>query len=137
MADYVPTATIYEGEGVTNFARVTHGSTGVDMLLAEVASVTLNVFDVSAANTTPGTAVDGPTALTVDTSLIFDTLQTSADNAAYTRDDDGYNFEHTYDGTTVFDEGGKLYLLEYKIVFTSFPDKFVLFRVKTHSTRSG
>ena len=87
-------------------------------------------------NTTPTTVVDAVGALTPLTTYLFDTLKTTTDDAAYTRDDDGYNFKHTYDGTTSLDEGGKLFLMEYKFVLISLPDKFVYFRVKTLSAWS-
>jgi len=136
MADYIPTKDVYEGEGVTNFARVTVGSTGLDLLNAQTTSITLNVYDISSSNTTPTTVVDAVGALTPLTTYLFDTLKTTTDDAAYTRDDDGYNFKHTYDGTTSLDEGGKLFLMEYKFVLISLPDKFVYFRVKTLSAWS-
>ncbi len=140
MADSVPTKEIYEAEGVTNFSRVTVGSTGVTVVVSQITSITLNVYDVGSQSTTPTTVVDGPTTITVGdgvtTGVMTDTLQTTSNDAAYTRDDVGYNFKHTYDGTTTFAEGGRTYLLEYKFVLISLPDKIVHFRVKTISAWS-
>lgn len=136
MADVVPTKEIYEGEGVTNFARIIVGSTGADIQHGDITTITLNVYDISSSNTTPTTAVDAAVSITIGDGtpppgVIFNTLQTTSNDAAYSRDDDGYNFKHTYDGATTFDEGGKLFLLEYKFVLSSLPNKFVYFRVKT------
>lgn len=77
--------TAWEDAGLVLMARVT-GNDGANITQASLSSVTLYVYDLSdVANPT----VDG-VAQTVS-SVIFDTLQTSADDSRWTLDSVGYN----------------------------------------------
>ena len=101
---------MWEGVSPTVMARW-QGSTGGNLLQANVASIAYQVRDLNLSSTAG--AVASSTGLTV-ASVIFDALQT--DNR-WTKDATGYNFRHTL-GSSVFATGGHTYRAEYKLTET-------------------
>jgi hypothetical protein len=119
MAAVFTTQPIYESSSGRIAARIQHLD-GTNITQAVVSSVVLYVRD----NAVPATPIgDDPYTLTV-ADVIFDTLQTSDDEASWTTDDTGYDFK--YDSLAAqIPDGNKSYRFEF--VFTMSDSSTLIF----------
>lgn len=107
----IRTIHINEGEPLEFTERIQHRD-GTDVVLADVASITLKVFDDSKGR--------GHTAVFTFENIsplttVFDTLQL---DGLWDRDTEGYNFKHAFryfDSEDAFSAGGRVYRMEYRI----------------------
>ena len=121
---------IFEGQSITHMARIT-GNDAVNITIATIASIQLRVTDDD------GNVIS--TTELVVSSVVFDTLQTTALDARWTKDSIGYNFK--YSGLmSDLPKGDTLYRFEYRFRPVSAGPQFHFVReVQTHNilTTSG
>ena len=115
-------ATVIEGVGVPIMARIRHPTTSDYLTQATTTSVTRKIYY-------RGTQVGNDAVLTVAT-VIFDALQTESDNAFWTLDSTGFNFNDVVDDD-VFLDGDKVYRAWYHIEPSSGPK--IKFAARIHT----
>jgi len=110
---FVIVGDVFEDCDATQLAYVvTHRN--VPVTQADIGSITYTVTDLSTS-----LAVPGHDNVSLNKSaVIFDALQTAAEDAAWDRDDRGYNFRHDLPGTA-FPNGDREYSYECIIVRTN------------------
>ncbi len=113
--------TVMEGTGVPVMARI-RLTTGSYITVATTTSITRRIFYEGAQVGSDVTPVVADT--------IFDTLQTTSDNALWTLDTTGFNFNDVVDDN-VFVDGDRVYYVWYYIEPDSGPK--VSFRAKIHT----
>lgn len=100
-------STIWEDGDVVEMARfLVDGANGVQ---ADVSTIVRKIFDKANAN-----ALIATDSLTVS-SVVYDTLQTTALDPNWTKDSTGYNFRDRIAGSN-FPTGGRIYRVEYYFV---------------------
>ena len=104
--------TVIEGVGVPIMARIRHPTTSDYLTQSATTSVIRKIFH-------SGTQVGSDVELTV-ADVIFDSLQTASDNAFWTLDETGFNFNDVVDDD-VFVDGDKNYVAWYHIEPTTGP----------------
>lgn len=112
MAQVFAGPAVYESASAVYMARIV-GTDGAELEQADLSSITLYVRD-HAAQATP--IADSPYTLTI-ADVVFDTLQTSTDNALWTVDTTGYNFKYDLLPAQLPD-GDKMYRFEFVFVTT-------------------
>ncbi len=120
----------FEGQAVTHMARMT-GNDAANITQASLSSIQLRIFDDD------GNVIT--TRALVITTVVFDTLQQTADDARWTLDSVGFNFLNQ---TLMSDlpKGDTLYRFEYRFRPVSSGPQFHLVRqVQAHNilTTSG
>ena len=132
MASLVTSANILEDNPVTCMARIVDGD-GVNITVAGTSTVTVSVFDT----TTGSVGSLNATGLTVDSSLIFDSLQeVGLSGNRWTKDQDGYNFRYAIPGSN-FNTADTTYPIEFLFTPASGNPWFVVFEVTTTEVRTS
>jgi len=104
----------FKNGSVTLMARIV-GAAGVNILPADVTTVTYTVFLLDDQDPDSRTAIAGHTAVPLmAANVIFSTLQT---DALWTVDTTGYNFRHVLDVSAhpAFTIAGRRYLVEFQL----------------------
>ncbi len=114
---------VFEGQSVTHMARIT-GNDAANITQASLAGIQLRITD-------DDDNVIATRALIIST-VVFDTLQTTALDARWTKDSIGYNFKYS---TLMADlpKGDTLYRFEYRFSPGSSPQFFFVRQVQAHN----
>ena len=113
-------ASIWEDGDVTEMARFqVDGANGTQ---SDVSTITRFIFNLSAGS--PNTAIAEDALVVGDT--VFDTLQTTALDPAWTKDNIGYNFKDRVPGVN-FATGGDNYRVEYHFVGSADEKFFIVY----------
>ena len=114
-------AVVWEGSTPVLMARVV-GSNNIAIKQADLNNVDYRVDEA-------GTQIVDTTALTI-ADVIFDTLQTTTSDAAWTRDNTGYNFRHQLAAADLPD-GDTTYLVQFRFKDAANLPSYVVFELKT------
>lgn len=116
---------VFKNFSATPVARVTKDGAGAPPIVqADISAIEYTIYLIDDHDEDNDTAVTGHTAVDLTSeksSIIFDTLQTPALDARWTRDPTGYNFKHVLDVSTnqAFLVAGRRYRIVYTLTPTS------------------
>jgi len=126
------TVTVWEGNDAVIMARVRFIDAEL-ITIAAVNTIVRKTFDPQ--SNTPDVPLKTDSLVVADS--VFDTLQTTALDARWTDDAEGYNFRDTIPGATHLLDGDKSYRIEYLVTPTSGNPFTIVAKVDTKNIRTS